>query len=515
MRFHLSSNTDFLSGPESYVRFELKRTGMNTDFDNHVSLDEMGAHGLFRSIEVRMVSSGVLLQRYQYYNRYAILQSNLYQSCGDVEAGWNYGDAMSQYSGNSDNNHVGLVFTVPNDVSLDASKILTANVADMQKLEIGDTVSITYSVGGLATGLTSTVEVVILEFLSAGTAQCQIPEYGALPVIAAADNPNYVTASKNWYVSPRMLAVQDNDKAVIIEMKPMLSLLQHQLPLFLMKGGIEIIFELEQPVRALQSMESRTFSANKTYDYQIDNARFMGMFVTPHPDIVAEYLQQWKGSGLQYSIPSVVTQRKGGQSNDQDISLTMHPGVRSARRAYTVVQHEGMHDNESNDGRISASLSTYLRTYINEFQYKVGSHNFPNREVRTAVNSPNDDVFSEAFEQLKLVSGSNHFRFNQRAWSRINLIKHTDDTTASIDSEKFIMSADFARVQGTGADLSGVDLSIVPLDLDIKRDAEWGVLRTRNGVGYSALPASKPVYWTFIEHDAFLVISDRQVAVFQ
>jgi hypothetical protein len=509
MRFHLSSNTDFLAGPESYVRFELKRDGMDASLNYHTSLDEMGAHSLFRSIEIRMVSSGVSLQRYMYYNRFAVLQSNLYQSPQDVEQnGWNYGDSMGYLSPYSPQGRVlQAVLSGFGAIELSVSGLLTLNATDAQKVSPGDEIEI------IATGTLIAAKVV--DIITATTVQLEMPTRGAFTAIAqgAATQASVYRSSS---LAARTSMVKKSGEVVIVELKPMLSLLSHQLPLFLMKGGIEIIFELEQPIRALRSNETRAISAGKVFNYKIENARFMAMFVTPHPDIVAEYLQQWKSGGLQYSIPAVVVRRQSGQVSDKDMTLTIHPGLRSARKAYTVVQHEGIHDSESDDGRISESLSTYLRTYINEFQYKVGSHNFPNREVRTRINTPNDDDFSEAFEQLKLVSGSSMFRFSYKDWQRVNLHRHTDDVKQSLDSKKFILSADFSRVQGGGADLSGVDLSVVPLDIDIKRDASWDVGRTRNGIAYEALPASsKPIYWTFIEHDAFLVISDKQVAVFQ
>jgi hypothetical protein len=273
-----------------------------------------------------------------------------------------------------------------------------------------------------------------------------------------------------------------------------------------MKGGIEIRFELERGERAFHSwgLDVEDISAS-LMNYTLTTPRFMAMMVQPHTDIIDEYVAQWKSSeGLLYSIPSVRTRRYTG-GNDSSVSIQQQVGVRSARKVYTIQQDNLIAESNEALGQSQQSISLCHRGNVTGWQYKVGSHEYPNREVKC------DDESLECLEQLKLVSGSQHFRFSPGDWyspaagtGARNQFKVLADTVAS-DAKFWVMAADLSRDNGFDSNLTGVDLSIVPLDLTITRDAVW---RTQTAFTGSV------IYWMFVEHDSFLKLQVDQLSVF-
>ncbi len=58
-------------------------------------------------------------------------------------------------------------------------------------------------------------------------------------------------------------------------------------------------------------------------------------------------------------------------------------------------------------------------------------------------------------------------------------------------------------------DLTGLDLSTVPLDVTLTRADASGNLISHSGKGYDG----SPIYKLVIEHDSYLMINSNQVSV--
>lgn len=576
IRFNISSNTDFLIGTESYFRFSLYRTEGAT-YDDAAALDVGGVHSLFRSIEVRALSSGILLQRYDHYNKYYALSSLISHSPEDVEYyGAPYGDSMSilktenpyksgawkQVTGTFGKTTAGVCASVGgasrvrseieigdmismegysdgisltyttfdyDDTGGASERLVTLTGGDaVNELEVGDVLMIhsttadlpnyqvvvsavltanTFNILGLTADLADAAVVAVYTD-NPGAQVSHLAEVTAItdddtftlnpPGFSVLDRASAYVLKKNLQTPARMRAVQTSGvaNARILEFKPLLAILQHNLPLFVMKGGIEITFELDNAQRCIQSgldLEDSTVD----FDYTISTPRFMAMMSTPHGDVVDEYVRQWKSEmGLVYAIPSVRTRRITG-TDTTNVNLQMNVGVRSARRAYTVIQDSLLSEGSGALSRSVPCQSLFLRSSISSFQMKVGSHEFPNRRVAC------DQFSTECLEQLKNVAKTRMFRFSPKDWYSVNSIKVGADDSVNNESLHFIMGVDLSRDSGFDSNLTGVDLSIVPLDLDIERSATY----TNDGLN------GVPVYITFVEHDAFLKISIDQVAV--
>lgn len=500
IRFDISSNSDFLEGPNSYLKFKLiNASGAN--FLTAVSLEEGGVHCLFRNIEVRSRQSGILLQRIESYNRWAALQSNLYHDRDEVERlGHAYGDSVSPLY-HADPYGAQTIGTLTDaNLAVDVNGVVTASAGVTRRVQVGDLVRIRSNALPEIEGYVSSI-VSDTSFTIAGDDD----NLAATALVAHATNQLTIISSGGSV--PARRAAFDSTSEYILTMKPLLSILQHTLPLPVMKGGLEIMFELEVGNKALQAHTSFAVAADSAnvLSYQIKDPRFMAMMVTPHPDIVKGYMSSWESGGLQYAIPGVVYRRlsrQAAQSGDETVSISI--GKRSVKRVYVTQSDSVLLDADAVTARKLRGLSTYLRAKVTKFQFKVGSHSFPNREVIC------DDYSREAFQQLMMTAGmKGPPRFTQSEWESFGVLP-ISATTAARDSRKFIMSADLSRVSGSGSDLSGVDLSIVPLDLDFTRSVSHA---TAAAGGYVALTGT-PIMHVFAEHDAFLVISDTQVAVF-
>jgi hypothetical protein len=335
-----------------------------------------------------------------------------------------------------------------------------------------------------------------------------------------------------------------------VEFRPDVSMFNLVLPLFLMKGGIEIRLQLDYGAIAYKCKTSLANLGSIQPLYQISNPRFMGTLITPHPDIVKEYVANWKGQGLIYSIPSVRTVRLSTIPTESTATLQFNVGVRSARQAYLIVTDTTLHENSSGITAVSNALSTYLRSWICKYQAKVGSFLFPSREV-TSIN-PVSPYWNESMMQLAQVSGSREFGFDPREFHAVNDVMVYENTTGSgvavtggtaaayntvykgLESTNFIMAFDFARDNGVDAALCGIDLSLVPLEVTLQRQtfqagpAQYNAACSTFGTGiydnsdnpYSTansrksfgLPGS-PAYYLFVVHDAYLVLSAAQTVV--
>jgi hypothetical protein len=431
-----------------------------------------------------------LIQRYDDYNRWYAMKTRLMHAPQDVAQHLiSSGDALCDRSAATpwcSGGSIGIDVNSDAGWSLSTAAVLTVPLDIAFNFSVGDIVT----VNGAALSYTGTVGIV------ANTSVTLVP--GRCAGISAGNIESVTIHKQSTNSSARVDAVRTSGTEFIVDFKPMVSVLQLNLPLFLMKGGIEVQFELELGYRGIKS--GLTYADSITApDYEISTPRFFGMLATPHPDIVDMYLQEWRSAdGLQYAIPSVRCRRvNGSATTETNNNIQMNVGVRSARRVYTMVGDSIIGENNAQAAWCNNSISDAYRSNISQFQYKIGSHEFPNRAVAC------DTYSTELYEQLKQISGNRHFRFPSSEWNSNRSLIQISSTTAVTDSKAFIMGADLSRDNGRGSGLTGSDLSIVPIDLEIARSAAY------NADGLPGLP----VYRTFIEHDAYLKLSSEEMAV--
>ncbi len=492
MRFQIASNSDILSGPESYFRFVFEQT--TTNHDSFAALDVGGAHALFKTIEIRALGSGILIQRYDAYNKWNAIQSLLMDDPAAVENnGWPYGDSLDAHLFQNDKRGALQLITGTGIAAITTGIVTGTSSLFTQEVEVGDELVISSTDTGDQQQIVGRVTAV-----SSNTALTITPA----PILASTGNGVMYVRKLRAVAAPRARAA--NGTSVTLTLKPNLSVLQHYLPLFLLSGGIEISFELETAGRAMYLLRASGLTsaeAQEAMGYQITSPRFYGMMVTPHPDIVDEHIRQWQSpEGLIYEIPSVRYRRWTGAVADQNVSISLNPGVRSGRKLYMVIQDSALSEGSSTSEAANSAHSTslFLRDLVTSFQVRIGSSEYPNRALVCDADS------FELREQLKQVCGnSGACRLRYADWREVNLAP-ISATAATSEAKHFIFGVDLSRDNGINGALTGTDLSVVPLSLEIERSAAHN--------DSSRFPGS-PVYHCFVVHDSYLKISSEQMSV--
>jgi hypothetical protein len=416
---------DMLIGPESFLQFKIVTTINDAQIQ---SLDEGGAHTLFKSVEIRTLQTGSLIQRYDNYNRYYALKRSLNMDEHDV--------AISGYAQGDDYEGVDLL----------------------------------------------------------GTGAKLFGMYG----YDEADRPLQITR----------FDVCATGAAVFLTCRLHCSFLDHNIPLWIFSQGFEIVLELEHPDRIYhggpQELAGNVTAANA---YTISNVRYMASLITPSQSVRQSWISKFESNeGVQFSIPSVRVRRVTSQRTQSNDVITMNVGLRSVKKVYTVLNDQYMSEITGQASvRLSRSLSTYIRSLITSYQYKAGSMDFPYKKVEcTASNN------QRLMQHLIYVSGSNKFAFMpSMGLQDVELLEHDPSgiIPQTADCTKFIMAADLSRFSGEDDELCGLDLSQVPLQLELERSNTYDFK-------YS-YASSQPVYYCFLEHDAILVMNRTNLAVLQ
>lgn len=281
----------------------------------------------------------------------------------------------------------------------------------------------------------------------------------------------------------------DNNNTATFMFKPKMSFFEMMFPLFLSKAGIEIrFFWASSPVNGVSSHTGNTTST--PIDARCTQFDFFGCFLTPHPDILAEYTDQWQTpEGLIYYLPSVRTQIKTSSSESGDDNMSFQFNVRSASRVLLVCHPRSAFKDDTYYAQIN-DIYTLGDYNIEEIQARVGAFLYPNERI---VN------IDRMFEHLRQ-SNNGKLPISNIQWREGNTYS-SSDAEQELNSENFVMCFDFSRYTGVGKEMCGIDLSTVPVDITINRQTTF------------SLPANdKFEYVAFLEYDAYLKLSSAQIS---
>jgi hypothetical protein len=297
----------------------------------------------------------------------------------------------------------------------------------------------------------------------------------------------------------RARAAQTNK--ITLCFKPMMSFLQYSkwIPLMLIKQGLQLIFELENPSLAINTGLKPSL-ATTAPTYTISSPRYVANMVTPDDSLLAAYLNEFQGDGIHIPIMGYRHRRQTITSDSSGATVINHHfGVRSAVSAFTVIQPQILAESDGEVARANNSISTFIKSGVKRYQYKSGSEEYPQKAVEWT-----DSHGLEAFQHLMLAT--NQFsstlfnvRFSPKEWREDNTIYSTvADAVATNQSTKFIMAANLSR---NDDNFTGLDLSVNPLDLEINFDADndWA--------------ATSRIVNTFVSHDILVTISSSGLVV--
>lgn len=514
IRFKITSLGDLLIGRESYIKFDL--TVSNQDASKALMFGLGGVHNLFRNIQVRTLSGGVLLQEVDWYNIY---QGKVHQFNMDRDYlemyGKMYGDTTmsTPKKGTGDWICVGM-----NDKSVTTTEeagLIKVTLVDKTPWELMKTRFI---------GLSEVYNTKITYYEVVSIISATVAYLRPLSNVDKATliNDKSTTVWYNYYENgydvdgfTEMIQPTGNpfrrsvtlaaasstaavDKTVSYTFQPFLTLLSHNIPLFVLKDGIELILELDTVNKAFVHNQGSTFT------YAISNPKFMATMVTPHLAIQEQIQTMWKSEkGLIWRIPSVRCRKVTTTHSSTSETLQFNVGTRSAMRAFLLMNDSSVEANSMFD------ITQGLQLATTGYQFKVGGITFPLREVNVTGNG------HEAYRQLLM---------SMDRWGDTRIVhdfsKYSNQTsdqvighyTSLTGADKYItgptrfyIGVDFRRVNGYGDNLSGIDISHAPLDLEITRSSS----SSADVVGVTG----NPQYYLFVEYDAYLKINSQQVTV--
>lgn len=264
------------------------------------------------------------------------------------------------------------------------------------------------------------------------------------------------------------------------------------IPLMLIKQGLQLIFELDRPEFAQNSHGD--IAGALVSDITLSNVRYVASMITPDETVVQQYISKYSTDGLNYTFESWRHRRKTiDQAESSGASLSYQFGVRSARAVFSVIQSALLSDSASSAAQDYDSISTFLSTGIQKYQYRSGAEEYPYHEVDLS-----DGRHSEAYDQLMLAvnqfgSKIHETRFLPYQWGKNNTVNGVAN-----ESTKLILAADLSRANSPW---SGLDLSINNLDLELEFNA------------VSNATFGNRVVHTYVLHDVMLSLSQDQGVV--
>lgn len=472
IEFNIQSPSDFLDTMNSYLRFELRTTGLSAAGVNDInrSLNTGGAHALFKSMELRL-PSGVSLELIQDYNKYYAINSYATHSADYVKY-------VEHASGDS------LAYLPRQDDSVEFNRKLTGGwtiVADDE------------TITSAAANGNAVAEISVGDELQARDLNTnRIVWTGRVHEVTDDDNLEVTPAPDQKVDSddaelyarqrPARQAVCNSvntlltQTGIVVSMKPMLQLLNMKelLPLFLLKGGIQLTCELADPVYALRISDNDKIPvATAALDYQIENPRFIAEFVQGSESTVKQYISMYNADAIHYPFLATRHYMSTQDGSNSDISFAHNVNLRSLRYALAVCENNRSNTKSSAASSLSNtyvydSIGTFLDAKISSYQWKSGSEQFPLVKVDSS-----DASLTEPFVELQKTF--NQYggllykpRFEPSEWRKVNI---NSDTGASDESHRFIMSTRFDRM----GFLSGYDSSIGTMNLHLETSDDFKV----------------------------------------
>jgi hypothetical protein len=417
--FSVNSASDFIDFSESYVRLDLKKCSLTCETVETTlkSLAEGGIHSLFKEIEVR-TANGVVLSKLQRYNKlYSHISSNIHSmdhidthKMRELDSSKAYGKEglkLSSYE------FVDLS-TVAAASYTDATKTITVTTNPEQDgVSVGDILVISYNdAGTLGTearrvaSITATTIVLDTELdLGADLAATEILQMRV-------SKEEFVVQPARQYF-PNVVDNTDTN-SISVSFQPFVPLLQsiEWLPLFLIRGGLEIRMVLDRPDYVLSAPQRVTATDTWAADIVVKNCYYVASFVSPNEQLANQYLQLYKSQGLSYGYLdyshnlNVLTSGRAGSQ-----SLKINSSARSVRHILFKIQDKRA---ESVQNDVEASLSTYtcdsiaqaLKGGLEKIMVEVGSEVFPLGKELDLTDKSNGELLYETQRAYGLVTGT-------------------------------------------------------------------------------------------------------------
>jgi hypothetical protein len=367
MRFHVSSNTDFLVLRETYLRFNLSCIGTidGADVDYERSLQDGGVHNMIRRLEISDVAGRVYERIEDYHTLSNILEQvfvpeDHIESCEFV-AGNDAGDQMIWTT-------VGGVIA---DTAANGVITMTTNVEGL--IQRGTVVRIIGTTGGVlagpfVVGLVSNLTVTLKSNPGLDSFNGLYMQYGRTVSQVVAGETNASLDTKGPLVTMRL------NSGFLSQVEDW--------PLF-GSEGLVIRLELNAPERLMKnSAYANIANANATMNYRVQTPRLLVTLRTPSEDVRAQYFDLMQKGELTFAFPvyHCVKRSETGAANTK-LEMDLPIAKSSIRRVFCVIQ-DSVSTGIGADAEYRLSSrhndsNKFKHAGIRDYQFKVGGRDYP------------------------------------------------------------------------------------------------------------------------------------------
>lgn len=352
-----------------------------------------------------------------------------------------------------------------------------------------------------------------------------------------------------------------------LQMYPLLSFMQANIPLFIMRNGIQLIFTLAPSIQACHvrtglaeadritssiqgeqmtipagagGLYSCSAFSNTTASicptFTIKNPRFVARLSLPTEEYAAQWIQRYRSpEGVIMSIPSCRRLVSGFQTGNTSCNMIMVPGVRSLRYVLSG-WFSSKYDDPTQFGVVAIHSTKHFPKYwpMKYHYWRVGAVDFPLRPVdqQTAnASTVRNIVFTNGapFQAIVPLCASLREIFGLKdslaiqylLQPRYNKYWITDGTNLfARHGTVGYVGQDFSKDNGPNGELTGVDCSVTPLEFHCEFEKSWAqdtkATQCSNPSPYETTDGGgNPNLYVFCFHDAWARIGADGIHVLQ
>lgn len=480
LSFTLNSSSDFLDGQNSYLKFKLACVLTDGGADvatKHLSTG--GAHSAIRSLEVRL-ANGTLLERVEEYGRLHALFSSYTApqdhtdmtefASGDSIPVKDYIPEESDEKLLEDATFTGGNFDASTGILTLTAGSASSEISENDVIFLGNGESSAFqSAFGIVKTVSSDTSVVLYGITQTDVADFDLDALTSVKILKQ--------QRKGVVVPARKLCANTTD--ITLCLKPFSSFLQQSnlIPLPLLKN-LQIVIRLAPANMLLVSGTGAAPAGAMVRSYTIKQPRMVCRFVEPSAEITQQYLDMYRGKGLEYHMVGYAHHQNtidSGQSGS--VSLRIDANVRSCRKIMSIVQSRINENNDTSSYQFD-SAGTFLKAGITDYQYSVGSERFPHYSKLNVEDVYMVQNFQNALKVFNAFNNTLHklrFRPDQyRANQTIDAITN--------ESSKFLMGASLERDDDSA--FTGMDLSQESVYLELTKSAVARQLTVRTWLAH-------------------------------
>ncbi len=273
-----------------------------------------------------------------------------------------------------------------------------------------------------------------------------------------------------------------------------ISLLKNYLtPLWTYRKGLRLEFELQKPEIALMIVDNNILTSGA--DLRFTDVSLDLLLVVPHKEIRDSYLSDLESGSLIYYSRGFIVSHISGSSGELNTTLKIAVGARSVRRVWCVIRDSTYVLNNDLAQFHNPTNGKFVQGRVVRYRFKIGSQYYPQNSVTEKTNRYYLNTFTDDLSML-----------NSRYFGIIKNVPANGVGTSIHrvpNGNDWIMGADLSRDSSMTGHLTGVDLTLSNIELEIERDIAYNA-NTSSGNNINEYYPGYPIYSFIVEVDEFL-----------